>query len=131
MKAGAQESMYARSKMEKMFAFAHLYGGGSAIPHTYELHFAVFRTCRAKLLRTVEQQAKEGRPGKPDVLCGQAMKGDDRTVESFIRAEQDPKTKENLCSRCLLMYRVAVANGIPVRHQRLDQVIRNFLSELK
>ncbi|MFZ2152095.1 MAG: hypothetical protein WAV09_03245 [Minisyncoccia bacterium] len=36
-----------------------------------------------------------------------------------------------LCDRCLLMYRIAVANKIPVRHQQLDKLVNEFMESLK
>jgi hypothetical protein len=72
---------------------------------------------------------RRGPPANPDSLCGNSHPNEQRGVEDFVTLVEKGHPQVKPCERCLLMYQIAVANNIPIRHQNLDQVVNKLLAE--
>ncbi len=105
------------------------------------VHFAVWRRDRTKAeaQRRWSLSTYTGAIEKQHALCSAAQSHEPRLVAEFIRHAEpvddnydiDWRRNSGLkpCERCLMMYLVAKANGVPIRHQNLDRVVNSILSQ--
>lgn len=86
--------------------------GTLALSELSVVHFAVYRLARSPKF-----------PGSPVSLCGHS-KFPDR-----LACDEYPERFAKPCERCALLVAYAKANGVPLRHQLLDEVLRTRLED--